>query len=59
MEIQVCTNQEAGLFWGPERDYNKDNFGYLKNISLTNQWPKFIDIWYETTLGQGNSSLCK
>jgi len=59
MEIKVCTNQEAAPFWGPERDYNRIKFGYLKNIPLTNQWPECIDIWYEENLGQGDSSLCK
>jgi len=59
MEIKVCANQEAGPFWGPERGYNRGNLGYLKNIPLTNQWPECIDIWYEATLGQGDSSLCK
>jgi len=58
MEIKVCANQEAGTFWGPERGYNTGNFGYLKNIPLTNQWPECIVIWYEATLGQGDSSLC-
>jgi len=47
MGIKVCTNQGAGPFWGPERGYNRGNFGYLKNIPLTNQWPEYIDIWYE------------
>jgi len=28
MEIKVCTNQEAGPFWGPERGYNRGKFGY-------------------------------
>jgi len=55
----VCANQESGPFWGPVRGYNKGNFGYLRNNPLTNQWPEFIDIWYEATLGQGDSSLCK
>jgi len=52
MEFKVCANQEAGPFWGPERGYNRGNFGYLKNIPLTNQWPECIDIRYEATLGQ-------
>jgi len=55
----MCENQEAAPFWGPERDYNRGNFGYLKNIRLTNQWPECIDIWYEANLGQQDSSLCK
>jgi len=58
MENKVCANQEAGPFWGPERDYNMGNFRYLKNIPLTNQWPEWIDI-YEATLGQKDSNLCK
>jgi len=57
--MKVCANQEAGPFWGAERGYNRVNFGYLQNIPLTNQWPEYIDIWYEATLGQGDSSLCK
>jgi len=56
MEINMCANQAAALFWGPERGYNRGNFGYLKNIRLTNQWSECIDIWYEATVGQG---LCK
>jgi len=59
MEIKVCTNQETGPFWGPKRGYNRGNFGYLKNIPLTNQWTECIDIWYEVTMGQGDSSFCK
>jgi len=47
MGIKVCAIQGAGPFWGPERGYNRGNFGYLKNIPLTNQWPECIDIWYE------------
>jgi len=47
MEIKVCANQGAGPFWCPEREYNRGNFGYLKMIPLTNQWPECIDIWYE------------
>jgi len=31
----------------PERGYNRGNFGYLKSIPLTNQWPECIDIWDE------------
>jgi len=54
MEIKVCADQEDGPFSGPER-----NFGYLKNIPLTNQWPECIDIWYEATLELGDSTLCK
>jgi len=43
----VCAIQGTGPFWGPEkRGYNRGNFGYLINISLTNQWPECIDIWY-------------
>jgi len=53
MGIQVCVNQGSGPFWGPERGYNRDNFGYMnKNIPLTNHWPECIDIWYEASLGQ-------
>jgi len=48
MGIKVCGIQVAGPFWGPERGYNRGKFGYLKNIPLTNQWPKCIDTWYET-----------
>jgi len=54
MGIQVCENQGAGTFWGPERGYNRGNFGYLKTIPLTNHWPKCIDIWNEATLRQGD-----
>jgi len=36
MEIEVCANQEAGPFWGPERGYNRGNIGYLKNIPSPN-----------------------
>jgi len=57
MEIKVCATQEAGPLWGPERGYNRGNFGCLKNIP-TNQWPECVDIWYEATLGQGDSNLC-
>jgi len=32
---------------GPRKRVQCGNFGYLKNISLTNQWPECIDIWYE------------
>jgi len=59
MGIKVCSNQGDGPFWGPDRGYNWENFGYLKNIPLTNQWPECIDILYEATLGQGDSNLCK
>jgi len=58
MEIKVCATQEAGSLWGPERGHNRGNFGCLKNIPLTNQRPECIDIWYEATFGQGDSSLC-
>jgi len=58
MEIKVCATQEAGPFWGPERGYNRGNFGCLKNIPLTNQWPECTDIWYEATFGQRDSGLC-
>jgi len=54
MRIKVGTNQGAVSFC-----YNMGNFGYLKNIPLTNQWPECINIRYEATLGQGDSSLCK
>jgi len=47
MGINVCAIQGAGPFWGPERGYNWENFGYMKNIPLTNQWPECIDIWYK------------
>jgi len=59
MGIKVCANQGAGPFWGSERSYNRRNFGHLKNIPLTNQLSECIDIWYEATLGQGDTSLCK
>jgi len=55
----VCTNQGSGPFWGPERGYDRGNFGCLKTIPLTNHGPKCIDIWYEATLGQGDSSVRK
>jgi len=32
MDIKVFANQEVGPFWGPERGYNRGNFGDLKNI---------------------------
>jgi len=57
--IKACSNQGDGPFWGPDRGYNKGKFVYLKNIPLTNQWPEYIAILYDTTLGQGDSSLCK
>jgi len=57
--IKVCSNQGDSPFGGPDRHYNMGNFGYLKNIPLTNQWPECIDILYEVILGQGDSSLCK
>jgi len=47
MGIIVCAVQGAGPFSGPDRGYNRGNFGYLKNIPLTNQCPECIDIWYE------------
>jgi len=34
--------QEAGPFWGPERGYNGGNFGYLKNVPLTNNSPNAL-----------------
>jgi len=34
------------------------NFGYLKNISLTNQWPECIDIWYEALPWDKGIKLC-
>jgi len=37
MEIKVCANQEAGPFWGPERGYNKGNFGWTRRF-------KFVEI---------------
>jgi len=42
MEIKVCANQEAGPFWGPERGYSRGNFGYLKNVPLTNNGPNIL-----------------
>jgi len=42
MGIKVCSNQGDGPFWGPDRSYNMGNFGYLKNIPLTNQWSECI-----------------
>jgi len=47
MGMKVCAYQGAGIFCGPERGNNRGNFGYLKNIALTNQWPECIDIWCE------------
>jgi len=48
MGIKVCAIQGDGPFYGPEkRGYSRGNFGYLKNIPLTNEWRKRIDIWYE------------
>jgi len=35
MRIQVCKNQGSGPFWGPERGFNSGNFGYLKEIFLS------------------------
>jgi len=46
MGIKVYTNQGAGPFWSPERGYSRGNFGYLKHIPLTNQWPECIDIMF-------------
>jgi len=61
MGIQVCTNQEDGPLWGLERGYNSGNFGYLRNIPVTctNHWPVCIAIWYQASLGQGDSNLRK
>jgi len=33
MGIKVCVNQGASPFWGPERGYNRGNFGYVKTSS--------------------------
>jgi len=35
MGIEVCENQGAHPFWGPERGYNRGNFGYLKKVFLS------------------------
>jgi len=35
-------NQEADSFWGPERGYSRDHFGYLKNVPLTNDSPNAL-----------------
>jgi len=42
-----------------QKEATKANLGYLKNIPVTNQWLECIDILYEATLPQGDSSLCK
>jgi len=44
MGINVCAIQGTGPFWGPEKGYNWANFGYMKNILLTSQWPECIGI---------------
>jgi len=36
MGIKICSNQGDGPIWGPDRGYNRGNFRYLKNITLTN-----------------------
>jgi len=54
----MCVIQGAGPFWGPERGYNRGDFGYLKNTPLTNQWPKCIDIWYETLPWDKEIQVC-
>jgi len=38
----MCANKGAGPFYGPERGYNKGNFGYLKNVPLTNSGPNAL-----------------
>jgi len=53
------SKSRAGTFWGPESGYNRENLGHLKTIPLTNHRLECIDIWYEATLGQGDSSVCK
>jgi len=52
-------SKSRGLFWGPERGYTRWNCGYLKTIPLTKHWPDCIDIWYEATLGRGDSNVRK
>jgi len=42
----------------PERGYNRGNCGYLKNIPLTNQRPKCIDIWYEALPWDKDIQIC-
>jgi len=58
MGIKMYVIQRAGPFWGPETGYNRGNFGYLKNIPLTNQLPKCIDIWYEALPWDKEIQVC-
>jgi len=52
MGIKGCAVQGAGPFWGPERGYNRGNFGYLKNIPLTNHYgPKALLFGMKHYLG--------
>jgi len=51
MGIQMCLNKGAGPFWGKMRKM-------LINL-LMNHWPECIDIWHETSLGQGDLTLFK
>jgi len=44
MGIKVCSNQGDGPFWGPDRGYNKGNFGYLKKYSSYK--PLARNHWY-------------
>jgi len=49
MGIKVCANQGAGLFWGPERGYNRGNFGCLKTIpfifGMKQPWDKENQVY--------------
>jgi len=39
----------------PNKGQNKEHF----DKTLKNHWPECIEIWQETSLGQGDSSLFK
>jgi len=59
MGIQICSNKVAGPFW-PNKGENKENFDETSKIFLLmNHWPECIEIWHETSLEQGDSSLFK
>jgi len=58
MEIK-CEQIKRLVPFGAQKEATTGEIGYLKNIPLTNQCPECIDIWYEATLGQEDSSLCK
>jgi len=54
----VCAIQGAGPYCGPERGYNRGNFGYMKNIPLKIQWPECIDIWYKALSWDKEIQVC-